>query len=408
MGASKALGFSQERLQRIDRFLAERYLDTGCLPCAQLLVTRRGEVAHQSVIGWQDPERGIALAEDSVFRIFSMTKPVTSVVLMSLVEEGRIALDAPVARYIPSWAGLGVFKAGARGGFQTTPTARPMQVVDLLRHTSGLTYGFQFCSNVDAAYRELDLAAFYGRMDLEETVEALAGLPLEFSPGEAWNYSVSTDVVGYLIEKITGQTLDRVFQERVFGPLKMVDTGFHVREDQRSRFTACYEATPDGRMKLQDAAQTSPFLGPPRLRSGGGGLVSTAADYRRFAQMLLNGGELDGARILAPRTLKLMCANHLPGGADLAGLSRSLFSESTYAGVGFGLGFAVVFDPVRALLPSSVGEFYWGGMASTAFWVDPVEELACIFMTQLTPSSATSIRRELRTLVYSALTEPSA
>lgn len=401
-----AQGFSKARLARIDRFLQERYIGPGRLPCAQLLVSRRGEPAHQSVLGLRDVERGAALTEDTVFRIYSMTKPVTSVALMSLVEEGLIALDDPVARHIPSWAGLGVFKAGAPGGFLTTPPSRPMQVVDLLRHTSGLTYSFQYRSNVDAAYRQLDVDLVYGGRDLEGMIETLAGLPLDFSPGEAWNYSVSTDVVGYLVQKVAGKPLDVVLQERIFAPLKMVDTGFFVREDQRSRFAACYEATPDGLMKLQDDPQASPFLAPPTLLSGGGGLVSTAADYQRFCRMLLNGGELEGARILAPKTLQLMRANHLPGGGDLTRHSRSMFSESTYAGVGFGLGFAVVFDPPQTLLPSSLGEFYWGGMASTAFWVDPVEEVTVVFMTQLLPSSATTVRRELRNLVYSALIEP--
>ena len=401
-------GFSRERLARIDRFLEDRYIGAGRLPCAQLLVSRRGETAHQSVLGLRDVERGAALTEDTVFRIYSMTKPVTSVALMSLVEEGLIALDDPVARYIPAWADLGVFSAGVAGGFVTRRPARPMQVVDLMRHTSGLTYGFQYRSNVDAAYRQLQIDTVYGERDLEQMVGALAAVPLDFSPGEAWNYSVSTDVLGYIVQKVAAKPLDAVFQERVFDPLKMADTGFHVRDDQRGRFAACYEATPDGRMKLQDDPQTSPYLAPPPLLSGGGGLISTAADYQRFCQMLLNGGELQGARILAPKTLRLMRANHLPGGGDLTRHSRSMFSESTYAGVGFGLGFAVVFDPPQALLPSSPGEFYWGGMASTAFWVDPVEEVTVVFMTQLMPSSATTIRRELRNLVYGALIEPNS
>jgi CubicO group peptidase (beta-lactamase class C family) len=312
-----------------------------------------------------------------------------------------------VAKHIPEWKDLGVFSAGV-GPYLTTPPARPIQVVDLLRHTSGLTYGFQNRSNVDAAYRKLKIGDMHGDDDLEGMIQQLAKLPLEFSPGEAWNYSVSTDVCGYLVQKIVGKPLDQVFQERIFGPLKMVDTGFHVRDDQRARFAACYNATPDGRLKLQDDAQRSPYLAPPRLLAGGGGLVSTAADYMRFANMLVNEGELDGVRILAPKTLQLMATNHLPGHADLTEMSRSLFSESTNAGVGFGLGFAVVFDPPRTLVPCSYGEFYWGGAASTAFWIDPVEEVTVVFMTQLLPSSTYPIRRELRTLVYSALMETNA
>jgi CubicO group peptidase (beta-lactamase class C family) len=404
MTRARTMGFSAERLARIDRHL-QGYVDSGRLPCAQFLLARQGQVVHQSVIGQQDPERGVPLREDTVFRIYSMTKPVTSVALMQLVEEGLIALDDPVARHIPEWKDLGVFSAGVNPGFLTTPPAKAMQVVDLLRHTSGLTYGFQNRTNVDAAYRKLKLEAMHGEHDLEAMIGMLAKVPLEFSPGEAWNYSVATDVCGYLVQKLRGQPLDQVLQERIFGPLKMADTGFFVREDQRPRFAACYDAVPGGGRKLQDDPATSPYLKPPALLSGGGGLVGTAADYMRFANMLVNGGELDGARILAPKTVRLMASNHLPGGQDLTQLSRSLFSESTNAGVGFGLGFAVVFDPAQTLIPCSKGEFYWGGAASTAFWVDPLEEVTAVFMTQLLPSSTYPIRRELRTLVYAALME---
>jgi CubicO group peptidase (beta-lactamase class C family) len=398
-------GFSKERLARIDRFLQDKYVGPGRLPCAQFVLAREGEVVHQTILGQQDPERSVPLAEDSVFRIYSMTKPITSVVLMQLVEEGLIALDDPVHRHIPEWKDLGVFSAGT-GPYLTTPPARPMQVVDLLRHTAGLTYGFQNRSNVDAAYRKLKLEAMHGDHDLEAMIQMMAKLPLEFSPGEAWNYSVATDVCGYLIQKLSGKPLDQVFQERIFDPLKMVDTGFSVRDDQRARFTACYDAAPGGKLKLQDDPEKSPYLAPPSLLAGGGGLVGTAADYLRFANMLVNGGELDGARILAPKTIELMASNHLPGGKDLTELSRSLFSESTNAGVGFGLGFAVVFDPPQTLIPCSLGEFYWGGAASTAFWVDPLEQVTAVFMTQLLPSSTYALRRELRTLVYAALMEP--
>jgi CubicO group peptidase (beta-lactamase class C family) len=405
---AKTLGFSADRLAKIDRFLQEKYVSPGKLPCAQFVLARRGQVVHQTVLGFQDPERGIALRDDTVFRIYSMTKPVTSVALMSLVEEGLIALDDPVARHIPEWAGLGVFQAGVNPAFLTTPPSRPMQVVDLLRHTAGLTYGFQNRTNVDAAYRRLGLEEMHGKQDLEAMIRMLGKLPLEFSPGEAWNYSVATDVCGYLVQKIAGKPLSEVFRERIFQPLKMFDTGFFVGEDQRPRFAACYNAKPGGRTELQDDPATSPYIAPPTLESGGGGLVSTAADYLRFTHMLLNGGELDGARILAPKTIKLMATNHLPGDKDLTELSRSLFSESTNAGVGFGLGFAVVFDPPKTLIPCSQGEFYWGGAASTAFWVDPVEEVTAVFMTQLLPSSTYPIRRELRTLVYAALEESNA
>jgi CubicO group peptidase (beta-lactamase class C family) len=405
MSKAERLGFSPERLKRIDAFLQDKYVGPGRIPHAQFVLARGGEVVHEVVLGQQDVERGVPLAADTVYRIYSMTKPVTSVALMQLVEEGKVTLDDPVDRYIPSWKGLGVFSAGVNPVFATTPPERPMQVVDLLRHTSGLTYGFQNRTNVDAAYRKLKLEAMHGEHDLEAMIDMLSRVPLEFSPGEAWNYSVATDVCGYLVQKIAGKPLDEVLHERIFEPLGMVDTGFFVREDQRARFAACYDAVLGGKMKLQDDPATSPYLAPPKLLSGGGGLVGTAADYLRFANMLLNRGELDGARILAPKTVDLMASNHLPGGGDLTELSRSLFSESTNAGVGFGLGFAVVFDPPQTLIPCSLGEFYWGGAASTAFWVDPIEDITAVFMTQLLPSSSYPIRRELRTLVYAALME---
>jgi len=401
------LGFSTERLARIDRFLAERYIDSGRYPCAQFVLSRRGEVVHSSVLGLRDVERGLKCEEDTLFRIYSMTKPLTSVAFMMLWEEGAVALDDPVEKYIPDWRDLGVFSGGLSGAFAATPAARPMQVVDLLRHTSGLTYGIQARTNLDAAYRKLKIADSHGDLGMDETIAALAKMPLEFSPGEAWNYSVSTDVLGYLIGRISGMPFQDFLRTRVLQPLKMVDTDFQVAPGQEHRFAACYAIEKDG-FTLQDDPATSPFLKPPRFHSGGGGLVSTAADYLRFTHMLANRGELDGVRLLAPRTLKLMTANHLPGGRDLTHLSRSLFSESTNAGIGFGLGFAVVFDAPQTLLSGSNGEFYWGGAASTAFWIDPVEELTAVFMTQLLPSRSYPIRRELRTLVYSALMEPNA
>ena len=395
-------GFSSARLATLDRFLSEKYIDAGRIPCAQVQITRRGELVHQSLLGMADRERGLKAAEDTVYRIYSMTKPITSVAFMMLVEEGLVALDDPVTRFIPEWKGLGVFAAGV-GPYLTTPPARPMQMVDLLRHTSGLTYGFQSRTNVDAAYRKAKIGDTTGPGDMDGFVADLAKLPLEFSPGEAWNYSVSTDVLGVLVQRISGMSFEAFLQSRIFGPLGMSETGFSVRPDQTARFAACYNATPTGGIDLQDDPTTSPYLKAPVFHSGGGGLVSTAGDYMKFCQMLVNGGELNGQRLIAPRTLKLMASNHLPGGQDLTKLSRSLFSEATNAGVGFGLGFAVTFDPVAAMLPSSPGEYYWGGAASTAFWIDPVEDIAVVFMTQLLPSSTYPIRRELRTLVYSAL-----
>ena len=405
MTKPKALGFSKDRLKTLDAFLDRKYIEPGKLPGLQVQITRRGELVHETVQGLADRERGKKAERDTLYRIYSMTKPITSVAFMMLVEEGLVALDDPVARFIPEWKDLGVFAAGV-GPFMSTPVARPMQMVDLLRHTSGLTYGFQSRTNVDAAYRKAKVGETHGGGDMDAFVAALAKIPLEFSPGEAWNYSVSTDVLGVLVQRISGKPFEQFLQERIFGPLGMTDTGFQVREDQKPRFAACYNATPQGGLELQDDPETSPYLTTPSFHSGGGGLVSTADDYMKFCRMLVSRGELDGARLLAPNTLKLMASNHLPGGQDLTRLSRSLFSEATNAGVGFGLGFAVTFDPVQAMLTSSPGEYYWGGAASTAFWIDPVEDIAVVFMTQVLPSSTYPIRRELRTLVYSALMDP--
>ncbi|MFN3514403.1 MAG: serine hydrolase domain-containing protein [Phenylobacterium sp.] len=406
MTAASSLGFSAERLHRLDRFITERYLESGRFPCAQVLIARHGDVVHEFVGGKRDLARNKPCEADTLFRIYSMTKPITSIAFMMLVEEGKVALDDPVHRFIPEWKDLGVFNAGGLGAFQTKPAGRPMQMVDLLRHTSGLTYGFQNRTNVDAAYRKLGIGEIGSTIDLDDMIAKLGKLPLEFSPGEAWNYSVSTDVLGYLVGKISGMPFEEFLRRRIFEPLGMEDTDFQVRESERDRFGACYNATPKGGLDLQDDPETSAYLAPPGLVSGGGGLVSTAADYMKFCQMLLGRGALGDHRLIAPKTLDLMTANHLPDGKDLTQLSRSLFSEATNAGVGFGLGFAVVTDPAKTLVPCSQGEFYWGGAASTAFWIDPVEDLAVVFMTQTLPSSAYPIRRELRTLVYSALVDP--
>ena len=403
--SATATGMSAERLARIDRFLLSRYIDAGRLPNAQVVVARHGEIAHAATLGLADVARGRALADDAIFRIYSMTKPITSVAFMMLVEEGLVALDEPVSKYIPAWRELGVFDGGFMESFRTKRPQRPMQIVDLLRHTSGLTYGFQQRTNVDAAYRHLGVGEVVKSGTLETMMAALAGLPLEFSPGEAWNYSVSTDVLGYLVGVISGKPFEQFLKERIFDPLGMADTAFHVDASRAARLTACYSATPKGGFALQDDPETSSFLAPPSLVSGGGGLCSTAKDYLAFARMLLAGGVSGTKRLLSPKTIQLMTANHLPGGKDIATMSRSMFSEAAYEGVGFGLGFATTTDPARTLIPGSAGDYFWGGAASTFFWIDPHEDLIVILMTQLMPSSVYPIRRELRTLVYSAFTD---
>ncbi len=401
----ETVGLSSERLHLLDTFVEREYISAGRMPGALISVMRRGDLVHHSALGMRDVEGGRPVEPDTIFRIYSMTKPIVSVAFMMLVEEGLVALDDPVHRFIPEWRDLGVFQAGVLGQFQTRPPERPMLIVDLLRHTSGLTYGFQQRSNVDAAYRELREASLPFAGSLEQMIAHLAELPLEFSPGASWNYSVSTDVLGYLVERLSGQTLDVFLKQRLFDPLGMVDTDFHVPDDKIARFAACYEVQPGVRMALQDRPETSSFRTPPTMRSGGGGLVSTAADYLRFCRMMLNQGALDGRRYLSRKTVGLMTANHLPGRRTMHEMSISLFSEAAYAGAGFGLGVAVTTDPVQCLVPVSTGEYFWGGLASTAFWIDPQEELIVVFMTQLMPSTLYPIRRQLRTLVYAALTD---
>jgi CubicO group peptidase (beta-lactamase class C family) len=412
----ESAGMSKRGFERIEAHLKTRYLDSGRFPGTRLLVYRRGQVVHSSAQGFADLERKVPVKDDTIYRIYSMTKPITSVAFMMLVEEGRVALDDPVHKYIPQWKDLGVFVAGAAPSFLTRPPARPMLIVDLLRHTSGLTYGFQQRSNVDAAYREANIGNVEKAGTMETMIEGLARIPLEFSPGEAWNYSVSTDVIGYLIGRISGQPFEEFLKTRIFEPLGMADTDFFVPAAKAHRLAACYSADPGGAMTfhatdrkaaltLQDDPATSSFLAPPSFISGGGGLCSTTADYLAFARALIHGGELDGVRLIGPKTLALMTSNHLPGGRDLTEMSRSLFSEASYNGVGFGLGFSVTMDPARTLIAGSRGEYAWGGAASTAFWIDPAEELIAIFMTQVLPSSAYPIRRELRSMVYAAITD---
>jgi len=401
----ESVGLSTARLQRMDEFLQRRYLDTGKLVGLHTLIARKGEVAHQFVAGDAYREQGKSLQDDAIFRIYSMTKPITSVAFMMLVEEGLVALDEPVHRWIPEWKNLRVFTGGFSGTWQTKPTSRPMLMVDLLRHTSGLTYGFQQRTNVDAAYRKAKVGEIEKAGTLDGMIAALADIPLEFSPGDLWNYSVSTDILGYLVGKITGMPFEDFLQARLFGPLGMVDTGFFVPDSKATRLAACYALTPSGKVVLQDDPEKSSYRAPPSFISGGGGLVSTMADYTRFCKMLAGGGQLDGTQYISPKTLALMTANHLPNGADIPTMSVSLFSEAAYSGVGFGLGFSTTLDPAKTLIPGSAGDFSWGGAASTFFWVDPAEDLFMIFMTQLLPSSAYPIRRELRTLTYAAVLE---
>ncbi|MFB2706776.1 serine hydrolase domain-containing protein [Marinobacter shengliensis] len=402
MPESLVSGLSLDRLERISRHFEQNYIQPGKLPGFAALVARHGKIVWSEARGLRDIERNLPMERDTVFRIYSMTKPITSIAMMQLYEQGKFLLNDPVHKYIPSWRNLRVYKGGRYPDFKTEPATTTMTIRDLMTHTSGLTYGFTERTEVDAAYRQLKLDGS-SILTLEKLVDRLADLPLEFSPGTAWNYSVSTDVIGYLVQLLSGQPLDDYFQEHIFKPLGMTETGFQVRPDQQDRFAACYLHQPGDTMKLQDDPQRSKYLKQPRFLSGGGGLVSTIDDYYRFAQALCQGGEYQGQRIIGRKTLEFMRLNHLPGGKDLPALSIGGFSETPYAGSGFGLGFSVKTDVAKSATIGSEGEFGWGGLASTSFFVDPVEDMVVIFMTQLIPSSSYAIRQELRALVYGAL-----
>ncbi|KAA1173325.1 beta-lactamase family protein [Marinobacter salinexigens] len=395
-------GLSVEHLERFAHHIENNYIAPGKIPGAVTLIARRGQVAWVHAQGLMDVERNKPAQRDTLFRIYSMTKPITSIAMMQLYEQGRVLLDDPVHKYIPSWRNLKVYKGGSYPEFETKPAATTMTIRDLMTHMSGLTYGFMERTNVDAAYRQLKLDGS-SILTLDLLIERLAELPLEFSPGTAWNYSVSTDVLGYLVQVISGQPLDDYFRDHIFEPLGMSDTGFQVREDQLERFAACYLYQPGDSMKLQDDPQRSRYLKPAKFLSGGGGLVSTIDDYFRFAQALCQGGEYQGNRIIGRKTLEFMRLNHLPGGKDLPALSIGSFSETPYEGSGFGLGFSVKTDVAKSHTNGSEGEYGWGGLASTNFFIDPKEELVAIFMTQLMPSSSYPIRQELRAIVNGAL-----
>jgi CubicO group peptidase (beta-lactamase class C family) len=398
------VGLSAERLDRIPAFFEEHYVATGKLAGVLTLVARRGQVAHLGCTGVRNTATAEPMTPDTIFRIYSMTKPIVSVALMTLYEEGRFQLDDPVSRFIPSWADLRVWSDGTADSYRTTYPERDMQVRDLLTHTSGLTYGFMARHPVDALYRRRGVDA-EGSEDLAEMIDKLAELPLVFSPGTRWSYSVATDVCGHLCELLSGQRLDDLLRARIFEPLGMVDTGFSVPEAEAHRLSANYAWTPKDPLLCFDDPATSTYLTPPTFLSGGGGLVSTAHDYLRFASMLANRGELDGRRVLGRKTVEYMALNHLPGGVDLAAMGQRVFSEVSYDGIGFGLGVSVVLDPARAGVIGSIGEHGWGGAASTMFWIDRSEELVGMILTQLMPSSTHPIRRELKALVYQALVD---
>ena len=396
-----SVGLDGKVMGNIRDYLKEQYVEPGKYVGTLTLVARKGEIAYLDALGFMDRENKKAMQEDAIFSIYSMSKPITSIALMQLYEKSLFRLDDPIHWHIPSWRNLRVYESGLYPNFLTSRPKRHMTIRDLLSHMSGLTYDFMLRTNVDAAYRKTKLQA---TGDLQAMIDTLAQLPLEFSPGDQWNYSVSTDVCGYLVEHFSGMKLDKYFQKHIFDPLGMEDPGFSCAKEKVDRLASLYEQHPKkGPVLVDPGGAKTARVKKRKMLSGGGGLLSTMSDYYRFCSMLLNQGELDGTRIIGRKTLAMMASNHLPDNKDLTEMSQSAFSETTYQGVGFGLGFSVILDPVKTQSLTDVGEYGWGGAASTVFWVNPKEEMVVIFLTQLLPSSTYQVRRELRSLVYSSL-----
>jgi len=402
---ARAAGFDAARLQHLNDYY-ERYVHDGKLPGFHLVVSRHGKVAHQHRFGMRDIEASLPVEADTLYRIYSMTKPITSVALMMLVEEGRLLLSDPVSAYIPSFSSTRVWRGGSVMKPATEPITEPMLVWHLLSHTAGLTYGFLYQSPVDDIYRRAGFEWGVPRgFTLEQACDTWASLPLLFQPGTEWNYSVATDVVGRIVEVVSGQSLHEFFAKRIFAPLKMGDTAFFVDEPNQHRLAALYQPDPSTRRAVRLDNMGKAATRAPTFFSGGGGLVSSAHDYHRFMLMLGNEGELDGMRLLSPTTVRLMTMNQLPGNADISQYGRPIDLENAYDGFGFGLGFSVLVDPAAAKLHGSLGDFGWGGAASTTFWIDRALGVSVAFYTQLLPSSTWPIRPYLRSLVYQALVD---
>ena len=399
------VGLDAARLTRLDDHF-RRYVDDGRLAGWQLTVSRNGRLAHVASAGHRDRESGTPVTTDTIWRMYSMTKPITSVAALMLWEEGLFELKDPVSRFLPEFAAPRVWRTGSAVNPVLDPMVQPMQMWHLMTHTSGLTYGFLYAHPVDELYRRAGFEWGVPRgTDLAGLCQQLAALPLLFQPGTEWNYSLATDVLGRVIEVITGQPLDEVLRTRIFDPLGMVDTGFFVPPQDADRMAMLYGAHPATTLATRMDAGAQAAFSPPEAFLGGGGLVSTTGDYLRFAEMLRRKGEVDGTRLLSPRTVAFATSNHLPGGADLSAFGRPLHAETAFDGVGFGLLGSVTIDPVKGKVPGSVGDFGWGGAASTTFWVDPVEDLVCTFMTQLLPSSTHPIRSQLKQMVHQAIVD---
>lgn len=391
----ESLGFSSERLARIGVAM-QRHVDEGRLPGVATLIARRGRVVHLDAVGWADIEARRALEARTIYRIYSMTKPITVVAALLLWEEGRFLLDDPIGAYLPELADMPVLLYTERGMPTLVPASRPPTIRHLMTHTAGMTYGvFEGDASGERMYAEAELLR--PESTLAEMVSALARLPLLFDPGSRWLYSVSIDVLGRLVEVVSGQSLAEFLRERIFDPLGMIDTGFASLGAASERLATLYGPGEGGGVTPIAAPCGRDFTCLEPMCSGGGGLVGTIVDYARFAQMVLSGGELHGTRLLAPRTVALMASNHLPPEAGPYG-------NPPHAGHGFGLGVRVLRDPGLAGQLDGVGSFGWSGLAHTDFWVDPANDVIGVFMTQfVAPPPGVSAPQQFRHLAYQAL-----
>lgn len=402
-------GMDAKRLERITGFLNEKYVATGKITGCQLAITRHGQPAYFKSFGQMDRERGKATSEDTIYRIHSMTKPVTAVALMTLYEKGLFQLNEPVHRYLPGWAsGHRVWVSGEGADMVTEPARRPISFRNILSHMAGFTYGGSVPGSpsrhcIDSAYRDLGIRWVDSPDTMQTFLERMSKAPLRHHPGEGWNYSLASDVAGALVEVISGKKLGDYLKEVIFDPLGMTDTSFAIEQQKKSRFAASYKINPAGVLDLYDDPETSTYAQTDRFQSGGGGLLGTGPDYMRFCEMLRRGGELDGQRILGPRTLDLMRRNHLGQGRTLEDMVYDPRPDRSFKGLGFGLGFATTLDEVEAGVFGAT-DYYWAGVASTLFWVDQREQMSVVFMTQLM-NGPYDFRSDLKNLIYAAIVD---
>ena len=400
----KEVGLDATRLKNIDKHF-NRYVDEGRLSGYAVAVARHGKVAHFGMYGHKDSETSAPITDDTMYRIYSMTKPITSIALIMLVERGLLQLTDPVSKFIPSFGETRVWNTGTVLKPLTNALTEPIRIWHLLTHTAGMTYGWMYSDLVDDMYRRAGFEAGVAYKDsLEVVCDKYAALPLLFQPGSSWNYSVATDIVGRVIEVVGKMPLDGFFDKNIFQPLEMHDTGFWVPEEKYERVASLYRYDETNHKKAKISGFANSSLEKPAFLSGGGGLISTAGDYFKFIRMLEGRGKSGNVQLLSPSTFEMMVMNHLPNNADISTFGRPLGEEIFYDGLGFGLGFGVVVDQAKTRVACPNGTFSWGGMASTAFWVDPVNEISAMFFTQLIPSSTYPIRQYLRSLVYAAVT----